>query len=122
YTSPTEISTLSLHDALPIFIEREVSAAVERKAARIAQDEYLRRLGSIFDSALDAVVTMDADGVITDWNPMAETIFGWPKSEAVGRLVAETIMPQRYREAHRRGLRHFLETGEGPVLNTRLEL
>src|SRR5207253_5554759 len=83
YTSPTEISTLSLHDALPIFIEREVSAAVERKAARIAQDEYLRRLGSIFDSALDAVVTMDADGVITDWNPMAETIFGWPKSEAV---------------------------------------
>ncbi len=103
-------------------VEREVRAAVERKAARAAQGEYLRRLGSIFDSALDAVVTMGADGVITDWNPMAETIFGWPRSEAVGRLVSETIIPIRYRAAHTFGLRHFLATREGPVLNKRLEL
>jgi diguanylate cyclase (GGDEF)-like protein/PAS domain S-box-containing protein len=103
-------------------IEREVRAAAERKAARAAQDDYLRRLSSIFDSALDAVVTMGADGVITDWNPMAETIFGWKKSEVVGRTVAETILPQRYREPHRAGLRRFLETGKGPALNTRLEL
>ena len=103
-------------------VEREVRAAVERKAARAAQGEYLARLGSIFDSALDAVVTMGADGVITDWNPMAETIFGWPRSEAVGRLVGETIIPVRYRGAHKLGLRRFLDTGEGPVLNKRLEL
>src|ERR1700682_5207085 len=103
-------------------VEREVRAATERKAARAAQAEYLRRLSSIFDSALDAVVTMDADGVITDWNPMAETIFGWQKSDAVGRSVADTIMPERYREAHRVGLRNFLATGDGPVLNQRLEL
>ncbi|HXN00333.1 MAG TPA: PAS domain S-box protein [Candidatus Dormibacteraeota bacterium] len=103
-------------------VEREVRAAAGRKAARLAQGEHLRRLASIFDSALDAVVTMDADGLITDWNPMAETIFGWQKSEAVGRLVADTIIPQRYRESHRLGLRRFLETGVGPVLNTRLEL
>jgi len=103
-------------------VEREVRAAVERKAARAAQGEYLRRLGSIFDSALDAVVTMGGDGVITDWNPMAETIFGWPRSEAVGRLVSETIIPLRYRGAHKYGLRNFLATGEGPVLNKRLEL
>src|SRR6202022_391921 len=103
-------------------VEREVLAAVERRAARAAQSEYLRRLGSIFDSALDAVVTMGADGVITDWNPMAESIFGWPRSDAVGRLVSETIIPVRYRGAHKFGLRRFLETGEGPVLNKRLEL
>jgi len=103
-------------------VEREVLAAVERRAARAAQSEYLRRLGSIFDSALDAVVTMGADGVITDWNPMAETIFGWPRSDAVGRLVSETIIPVRYRGAHKFGLRRFLDTGEGPVLNKRLEL
>jgi diguanylate cyclase (GGDEF)-like protein/PAS domain S-box-containing protein len=103
-------------------VEREVHAAVERKAARAAQGEYLRRLGAIFDSALDAVVTMGADGVITDWNPMAETIFGWPRSDAVGHLVSETIIPVRYRGAHKFGLRRFLDTGEGPVLNRRLEL
>jgi diguanylate cyclase (GGDEF)-like protein/PAS domain S-box-containing protein len=93
-----------------------------RKAARAAHGEYLRRLRSIFDSALDAVVTMDAEGKITDWNPMAENIFGWPRSEVVGRLMSDTIIPERYREAHRRGLQHFLKTGEGPVLNKRLEL
>ena len=103
-------------------IEREVRAAAERRAAHVAQDEYLRRLSSIFDTALDAVITMDANGIITDWNPMAETIFGWPKSEAVGRLVANTIIPSRYREAHRLGLARFLETGKGLVLNTRTEL
>src|SRR5207245_4468832 len=103
-------------------IEREVRAASERRAARVAQEEYLRRLSSIFDTALDAVITMDADGVITDWNQMEKTVFGWPKSEAVGRLVADTIIPARYREAHRLGLARFLETGKGPVLNTRTEL
>jgi PAS domain S-box-containing protein len=82
----------------------------------------VRRLRSIFDSALDAVVTMDAQGRITDWNPMAERVFGWPKSEAVGRLVAETVIPERHREAHRRGLNSFLKSGVGPALNQRLEL
>ena len=103
-------------------IERELRASAERKVARAAQVEHVRRLGSIFDSALDAVVTMDESGVITDWNPMAQTVFGWSKSEVVGRSVADTIMPDRYREVHNAGLRHFLATGDGPVLNQRLEL
>ncbi len=103
-------------------VERELRAAAERKAARLARSEHLRRLASIFDSALDAVVTMDAGGLITDWNPIAKTIFGWSKSEVVGRSVADTIMPKRYRQAHNAGLRHFLATGDGPVLNQRLEL
>src|SRR2546423_4909446 len=103
-------------------VEREVRAATERKAARVAQGDHHRRLRSIFDSALDAVVTMDAAGLVTDWNPMAETIFGWPKAEAVGKPVAETIIPHRYRGAHTSGLGRFLATGTGPVLNTRLEL
>ena len=97
-------------------IAREIS---ER---RRSEAQIQARLRSIFDSALDAVVTMDADGVITDWNPMAETVFGWPRSEAVGRLVVDTIIPIRYRGAHTVGLRNFLATGDGPVLNKRLEL
>jgi diguanylate cyclase (GGDEF)-like protein/PAS domain S-box-containing protein len=103
-------------------VEREVRAAAQRKTARAAQGDYLQRLRSTFDFALDAVVTMDAGGVITDWNAMAETIFGWARSEAVGRSVADTIVPPRYRLAHYLGLRHFLATGDGPVLNKLLEL
>jgi len=102
-------------------VERELRASEVRRTARDIQGEYVRRLRSIFDSALDAVVTMDAGGRITDWNPMAEAIFGWRRSEVVGWLMTDTIIPERFREAHQHGLSRFLETGEGPVLNKRLE-
>jgi two-component system, cell cycle sensor histidine kinase and response regulator CckA len=76
----------------------------------------------IVETALDAVVTMDDEGKITGWNGQAEAIFGWSRKEALGRSLADTIIPVRYREAHRQGLQHFLATGEGPVLNQRIEI
>lgn len=65
---------------------------------------------------------MDSQGVITDWNPAAVTTFGWSREDALGRVLADTIIPERSRESHRRGLGRFLETGEGPILNRRVEL
>jgi diguanylate cyclase (GGDEF)-like protein/PAS domain S-box-containing protein len=64
----------------------------------------------------------NAGGFITDWNPQAEATFGWSREEAVGRVLSDTIIPPRYREAHLRGLERFLETGEGPVLEQRFEI
>ena len=75
------------------------------------------RLRAVLDAALDAVIGMGVDDVITYWNPRAEAIFGWTRTEALGRRVGDLIIPERYREAHRRGLKHFMATGEGPVLN-----
>ena len=77
---------------------------------------------SILDSALDAVVTMDEHGVITGWNKQAVTMFGWTREEAVGRDMADTIIPPRYRQAHRDGLRRFRETGATSVMGRRIEL
>jgi PAS domain S-box-containing protein len=68
------------------------------------------------------VIGMNAEGVITDWNPRAEAMFGWRREEALGKLLAETIMPERFRAAHARGLRRFLATGDGPLLNRRVEV
>jgi len=65
---------------------------------------------------------MDAGGFITDLNPAAEATFGWSRSEAVGRVLGDTIIPERYRLAHVEGLERFLATREGPVLGKRLEL
>jgi PAS domain S-box-containing protein len=76
----------------------------------------------IIDTALDAVVTMDASGMITSWNKQAETIFGWNSTEAIGRRMSELIIPFPQRTAHERGLRHFLATGEGPLLSRRIEV
>jgi PAS domain S-box-containing protein len=80
------------------------------------------RLRTIIDSALDAVVTTDADSVITGWSAHAETMFGWRADEALGRTLTETIIPERYREAHQAGVRHYLATGQGPILNQRIEV
>jgi PAS domain S-box-containing protein len=81
-----------------------------------------RQMRAVLESALDAVIGMDSEGRITAWNARAQETFGWSLPEVLGREVADVIMPERYREAHRRGLRHFLASGEGPILGRRVEL
>ena len=76
----------------------------------------------IIHTALDAVIAMDAQGTITTWNRQAESTFGWSNEEAVGRNLSDMIIPQRFREAHKHGLRHFLASGEGPILGRRIEV
>jgi PAS domain S-box-containing protein len=76
----------------------------------------------IISAATDAFITIDAGGIISDWNPKAEELFGWPRTEAIGQPLHATIIPPRYREPHLRGLKHLLATGEGPVLGNRVEL
>src|SRR5688500_1901491 len=65
---------------------------------------------------------MDDVGRIVKCNPKVETLFGWMASEVLDKLLIETIIPHRYREAHQKGLKHFLETGEGPVLGSTIEI
>jgi PAS domain S-box-containing protein len=93
------------------------------------RNEMIAQLGdsearktAIFESALDAIVTIDHTGVVVDWNPAAERSFGWSSAEAVGRPLADLIIPADQRAAHTAGLARYLETGEGPMLGLRLEL
>ncbi|MGH8503652.1 MAG: PAS domain-containing sensor histidine kinase [Gammaproteobacteria bacterium] len=94
----------------------------DQKRAESAVRESEQRVRLIVDSSLDAVVTMSEQGSITGWNPQAEAVFGWTREEAMGRKLADLIIPKEYREAHRRGLEHFLRTGTGPALNNRLSV
>jgi two-component system cell cycle sensor histidine kinase/response regulator CckA len=86
----------------------------------LRQSEQRTRL--ILDNALDAVITMRASGVITDWNVQAEKMFGITRAEALGQQMSTTIIPNRHRDGHDAGLKKFLATGEGPVLNKRIEI
>ncbi|MEA2300770.1 MAG: hypothetical protein QOE44_1305, partial [Solirubrobacteraceae bacterium] len=79
-------------------------------------------LAEILDTAHQAFVSMDEAGRIVYWNPRAEAVFGLPREEAVGRVLADTIIPERHRAEHRTGLRRFLETGEGIRLGERRRL
>jgi len=79
-------------------------------------------LDLLLQTALDAVIVMSADGRIAEWNERSAEMFGWSRDEAVGRNMAELIIPERYREAHASGLRRFLATGEEGYLRRRIEL
>lgn len=108
-------------------LNRTLETRVEKRTRQLhASQEELRRQAKqtrlIVDSAQEAFVGMDAAGLIIDWNTEAETTFGWSRNEAVGRVLADTIIPPQHREAHRDGLARFLATGEGPVLNRRIEI
>jgi PAS domain S-box-containing protein len=94
----------------------------EQKRAQEALSRVEQQARAIVDSALDAVVVMDAEGKITDWNNQAEETFGWPRVEALGQRMVDTIIPVQYRLAHERGIEHFFKTGEGRVLNRRIEI
>jgi PAS domain S-box-containing protein len=65
---------------------------------------------------------MNSEGSIVMWNAQAAATFGWTSEEAIGRPLGNMIIPPAFREAHKNGLRRFLESGEAPVVNQRLEL
>jgi PAS domain S-box-containing protein len=99
----------------------QLDITARKEAERRLQDAH-EHLRLMVDSALDAVVSMNVDGVITGWNPQAEATFGWSADEVVGRSLVETIVPHAHRAAHIEGLQRWRETGEGAVLNARIEI
>ncbi len=80
------------------------------------------RRDAILESALDCIITIDDRGHVLEFNPAAERTFGYTRRQAVGRELAELIIPERLRGPHRKGLAHFRQSGEGPILGRRVEL
>jgi len=103
-----------------ITINTELEKRVLERAEAVGKNEG--KLRAILESAFDAIVGMDQKGLVTEWNPRAEEIFGWAKDEVIGQRMSELIIPERYRQMHEKGLSHFIVTGEGPVLNRSIEI
>ena len=102
-----------------------VSIAVDVTERRRTAESLLAsnaRHAAMLESALDAVISMDHNGLIVEFNPAAEAMFGFSRSEVLGRELAEVIVPPSLRAGHRNGLLRYLETGEGNVLGRRVEL
>ncbi|HYO24309.1 MAG TPA: ATP-binding protein [Lacipirellulaceae bacterium] len=94
-------------------------AELKRYADQLASSYEKER--EIIEGALDAVVQMDRNGRVVSWNGQAERIFGWTAAEAIARPAAELIVPEALRADHASGLRAYLETGDSPLINQRLE-
>jgi PAS domain S-box-containing protein len=94
----------------------------ERKRAEEALRRSEEGTRAIIDAALDAIIAMDHEGRIVEFNPAAERIFGHRSADVMGRALAEVIIPPALREQHRRGLAYYCATGEAPVLGKRIEV
>ncbi len=103
-------------------LQDEHARAEELAASRseLAISEALS--AAVVAGALDSVITIDAEGRIIEFNPAAERTFGYTSVEAIGESLADLIIPMSMAGRHQQGLRHYLATGEGPLLNRRVEV
>jgi PAS domain S-box-containing protein len=114
HPDPTLLSTLaSLGHRLGVHFARA------REAAQARHGEALLR--ATVESALDAIVMADGDGLVVEFNPAASRVFGWTREQALGRDLADLIVPPRLRGEHRRAWAHHLESGERTILGSRIE-
>jgi PAS domain S-box-containing protein len=93
-----------------------------RARAIAAEHESEVRKASILDTALDSIITSDHTGSIIEFNAAAEVAFRYRKDEVIGRQMADLIIPPRYRDAHRQGMKRYLASGEAHVLGRRIEI
>ncbi|HMB04110.1 MAG TPA: PAS domain S-box protein [Isosphaeraceae bacterium] len=110
---------LGLLGSVYVLIRRDF--AVRRRSERAIRRSEARK-AAIFQSAMDAIITIDHEGRVVEFNPAAERIFGYPRDAVLGRELADLIIPPGLRDDYRRGLARYLATGEGPLLGTRVEM
>lgn len=79
-------------------------------------------LRSVLDHSMDAIIAIDNDSTVIEFNRSAEELFGWSRADAVGQRLDQLIIPETYRAGHVAGMQHLRATGDGPILGKRLEL
>ncbi|MDQ4071334.1 MAG: PAS domain S-box protein, partial [Actinomycetota bacterium] len=100
----------------------QIGAYIERRRAEEAAEESEALRSAMLDAALDCIIGMDHEGRVIEFNAAAERTFGYTRAEAMGREMAELIIPPSLREAHRGALARYLETRQGRLFGQRLEL
>jgi PAS domain S-box-containing protein len=100
----------------------QIGQFLQRRSVEMELEENQQRYAAIVNGALDAIVAIDQNGFVTEFNPAAERLFGYARSEVVGREMAELIVAPAYRDAHRAGLIRQRALAESRILERRLEL
>lgn len=93
----------------------------ERNQAERALRNNEKKLRSIVDGALDGIVTINEAGELVEFNPAAERIFGYKKSQVLGRQLAEVMIPPSLRKLHNTKHKQFVETGIKHIFDRRAE-
>jgi len=119
---PVEIGLNPIPTREGLLVLSSVVDVTESKKAQQALVESAAMARGIVDTALDAFVQMDETGVIVEWNSQAAAMFGWSREEAIGKTVAELILPEVDHARHNEDSAGFLRTGKGTVVDQRFEI
>lgn len=92
------------------------------KALREENTFKTNQLEKLFERSLDGLISINSKGEVFEWSPQASKIFGYSKEEMMGSKLSDTIIPHVHRDGHENGMKNYLKTGHGPVLNTRIEI
>lgn len=93
-----------------------------RREAELELKKSEEQMLSIFNNSISAVIMMDEEGLITNWNPKAEEIFGWKKEEVIDKQMHQFIVPEEHKERHLQGMQAYKKTGKGTIINTSFEI
>lgn len=119
-------ATVDLQTGLMYGVARDISQMKDDEEKISIYTQKLKdneqEMQAIFESAPEPVVVIDSESTILRWNPRAEVVFGWTAMEVMGKYLYDFIVPERYRELHKKGMEHFLKTGIGPLLNKSTEI
>jgi PAS domain S-box-containing protein len=94
----------------------------ERRKGFEALHESEARKKAILDTALDAIISIDADGLIREWNPAAEKMFGHSHDQTIGRSMEEIVIAPSLRKVYQDGLTNYLIHGVGSLIGHPMEL
>lgn len=114
---------------LPIFINSKHKGHLwkyvnitQKIEARTLLEQSEERSRLIMNASLNAIITIDSEGKIIFWNSPATTIFGWESEEVLGKVLSDLIIPNQFVEAHNEGMKNYMQTGDGPVLNKHFQI
>ncbi|MBF0286982.1 MAG: response regulator [SAR324 cluster bacterium] len=97
-----------------------LSEQVQKKVTELQRSE--EKFRKVCESAQEAIIMLNHEGKIALWNFAAETIFGYNRSEVMGKDMHQLIAPQHYHEKIKQGFSQFLTTGKGPLIGKTLEI
>ena len=121
---PVLLHSAALKDANGLFLRSHASVwniSRRRRAENELKESELRNT-AILNAALDCIVSIDSHGTILEFNPAAQRTFGYTREEAVGKNVANMIIPPAMRDAHHRGMQRYLTTGATSMIGKRAQV
>lgn len=101
-------------------LNENLDKKVQERTEALQKSEV--RIRTILNTALDAFISMDSAGLVTEWNAEAEKLFGYAREDAIGQNLSGLIIPSALRDAHVNELKHFMATGAGPYVGGRIEI